>query len=254
MTPRIVNGELPTVRRSPTWLKVNGPLVYHTPMYEVVDLGRALSVESTAEQAQHADAGRNLLKEANDAAATKGWPEASAKYQTAVQEFEKGLPAVGPREYAEAILRDATATYMSGDDKAARDLFALAVRLDPQQRLVADEAVAPQLQQARTELAGARRVSLDVDVRPAGARIFVDGELRGQHVEILPVRRGHRARPPQAGQSEHHAGRDADRDQPQPDHRRRVRRGGPRRCRKERRAAGAEVFARPSADRIGAIA
>ena len=159
-------------------------VLQHTPMYEVVDLGRALSVESTAEQAQHADAGRNLLKEANDAAATKGWPEASAKYQTAVQEFEKGLPAVGPREYAEAILRDATATYMSGDDKAARDLFALAVRLDPQQRLVADEAVAPQLQQARTELAGARRVSLDVDVRPAGARIFVDGELRGQHVEV----------------------------------------------------------------------
>src|SRR5438132_8568195 len=159
-------------------------VLQHTPMYEVVDLGRALSVESTAEQAQHADAGRNLLKEANDAAATKGWPEAAAKYQSAVQEFEKGLPAVGPREYAEAVLRDATATYMSGDDKAARDLFALAVRLDPQQRLVADEAVAPQLQQARTELAGARRVSLDVDVRPAGARIFVDGELRGQHVEV----------------------------------------------------------------------
>src|SRR5437660_12701898 len=44
-------------------------VLQHTPMYEVVDLGRALSVESTAEQAQHADAGRNLLKEANDAAA-----------------------------------------------------------------------------------------------------------------------------------------------------------------------------------------
>ncbi|MFN2546317.1 MAG: PEGA domain-containing protein [Myxococcales bacterium] len=159
-------------------------VLQHTPMYSVVDLGRALRVESTAEQAQHADAGRDLLKEADDAAATRGWPEAAAKYQHAVQEFEKGLPAVGPREYAEAVLRDATATYMSGEDKAARELFALAVRLDPQQRLTADEAVAPQLQQARAELTGAKRVSLDVDVRPAGARVFVDGELRGQHVEV----------------------------------------------------------------------
>ena len=73
---------------------------------------------------------------------------------------------------------------MSGDDKTARDLFALAVRLDPKTQLVADEAVAPQLQQARAELTGAKRVSLDVDVRPAGARIFVDGELRGQHSEV----------------------------------------------------------------------
>src|SRR5436190_1823009 len=50
-------------------------VLQHTPMYEVVDLGRALSVESTAEQAQRADAGRLALKEANDAAATRGWPE-----------------------------------------------------------------------------------------------------------------------------------------------------------------------------------
>ena len=159
-------------------------VLQHTPMYEVVNLGRALSVESTAEEAQHADLGRNLLKEANDAAATKGWPEAEGKYQKAVQEFDKGLPAVGPREYAEAVLRLATATYMGGDDKAARELFALAVRLDPQQRLVSDEAVGPQLQQARAELSGTKHTSLDIDVRPAGARVFVDGQLRGQHVEV----------------------------------------------------------------------
>src|ERR1700704_3329253 len=42
-------------------------VLQHTPMYEVIDLGRALSVESTAEQALHADAGRAALKEANDA-------------------------------------------------------------------------------------------------------------------------------------------------------------------------------------------
>jgi hypothetical protein len=158
-------------------------VLQHTPMYEVVDLGRALSVESTAEQAQHADEGRRALKDANDAAASKGWPEAAAKYLKARDEFDKGLPAVGPREYAEAVLKLGTATYMSGEDKAARELFSLAVRLDPQRRLIADEAVAPQLEQARAELSGAKHCSLDVDVRPAGARVFVDGELRGQHVE-----------------------------------------------------------------------
>ena len=113
----------------------------------------------------------------------KGWPEASAKYQRALQEFDKGLPAVGPREYAEVVLRLGTATFMSGEDKAARDLMSLAVRLDPQRRLIADEAAAPQLEQARAELSGAKHCQLDVDVRPAGARIFIDGELRGQHVE-----------------------------------------------------------------------
>lgn len=159
-------------------------VLQHTPMYEVVDLGRALRVESTAEEAQHADAGRILLKDANEAAASKGWPEAAGKYQKAVAEFDKGLPAVGPKEYADAVLKLATATYMSGDDKGAQDLFALAVRLDPQQRLVADEAVAPQLAQARAALSGAKHTSLDIDVRPAGAKVYVDGELRGQHVEV----------------------------------------------------------------------
>src|SRR5260370_158806 len=144
-------------------------VLQHAAMYEVVDLGRALSVESTAEQAQRADAGRKLLKEGNDTAASRGWPEASAKYQRAVQEFEGGLPAVGPREYGDAVLRYATASFMSGEDKPARELFALAARLDPQRRLVAGEAVAPQLGAARAELTGAPPCPPDVDGRPAGA-------------------------------------------------------------------------------------
>ncbi|HUJ26086.1 MAG TPA: PEGA domain-containing protein [Myxococcales bacterium] len=158
-------------------------VLLHTPAYEVVDLGRALSVESTAEQAQHADAGRALLKEGAAAAAGKGWPEAAAKYQRAKQEFDLGLPAVGPREYADAVLRLATAEFMGGEDKPAAELFALAARLDPGRKLVADEAAAPQLEQARAGLGGARHCQLDVDVRPAGAKIYFDGELRGQHID-----------------------------------------------------------------------
>ena len=159
-------------------------VLLHTAMYEVIDLGRALSVESTVEQAQHADAGRVLVREGNNAAASKGWPEAAGKYLRAKQELDQGLPAVGPREYAEAILKLATAQYMGGEDKPAAELFALAARLDPSRKLVADEAVAPQLEQARAALGGAKRAQLDVDVRPAGAKIYVDGELRGQHVDV----------------------------------------------------------------------
>ena len=159
-------------------------VLVHTPTYEVVDLGRALSVESTAEQAQRAAEGRKLLAEGNTAAASKGWPEAAAKYQRALQEFDKGLPAVGPREYADLVLRLGTATFMSGEDKPARELFALAVRLDPEKKLAPDEAVAALVEAARAEVAGVRRASLEVEVRPAGARIFVDGDPRGTRAEL----------------------------------------------------------------------
>src|SRR5258708_10631101 len=39
-------------------------VLLHTAIYEVVDLGHALSVQSTAEQAQRADEGRHLVAEA----------------------------------------------------------------------------------------------------------------------------------------------------------------------------------------------
>ncbi len=108
-------------------------VLLHTPLYEVVDLGHALSVESTVEQAQKADEGRRLVAGGNASAAAKGWPEAAAKYQRALQDFDLGLPAVSAHEYA------------------------------------------------------TRRGFLDVDTRPAGARVQVDGEPKGPspvHAEL----------------------------------------------------------------------
>src|SRR5438270_241713 len=65
-----------------------------------------------------------------------------------------------------------------------RGLCGLAVRLDPEKKLARDESVAALVEAARAEVAGARRASLEVEVRPAGARIFVDGDPRGTRAEL----------------------------------------------------------------------
>jgi hypothetical protein len=169
-------------------------VLLHTPIYEVVDLGRALSVESTAEQAQRADEGRQLVAEGNSAASSKGWPEAAGKYQRALQAFTQGLPAVGAREYADATLRLGAADWMSGDEKAAKEAFALAARLDPRHKIdphTIEPAIEMVVATARAEAENARRGYLEIETRPAGARVQVDGESRGQtpvHIE-LPVGR-----------------------------------------------------------------
>jgi hypothetical protein len=169
-------------------------VLLHTPIYEVVDLGRALSVESTAEQALKADEGRRLVAEGNSAAASKGWPEAAGKYQRALQAFAQGLPAVGAREYADATLRLGAAEWMSGEERAAREAFALAVRLDPRQKLDAhavEPAIDVPVAAARAEADATRRGFLEIETRPAGARVQVDGESKGQtpvHAELTAGR------------------------------------------------------------------
>ncbi|HEX9579252.1 MAG TPA: PEGA domain-containing protein [Myxococcales bacterium] len=162
----------------------------HTPMYEVIDLGRALSVESTAEQGKSADEGRKLIADGNLVAVGKRWPEAAGMYEKAVRAFDKGLPAVGPLEYADALLRLGAAEWMSGDEKAARQAMQSVARLDPQQKLDArriEPGVVSVLQAARAEAAAARMGVLDVDSLPAGGRVSVDGEDKGSapiHTEL----------------------------------------------------------------------
>ena len=169
-------------------------VLLHTPVYEVVDLGHALSVESTVEQGQKADEGRRLVAEGNSAAASKGWPEAAAKYQRALQDFDQGLPAVGAHEYGDALLRLGAADWMSGDEKAAREAFALVARIDPKRRLDAravEPGIEAQMAVARAEAEAVRRGFLDVDTRPAGARVQLDGESKGPspvHAELAAGR------------------------------------------------------------------
>jgi tetratricopeptide (TPR) repeat protein len=161
-----------------------------TPMYEVVDLGRILSVESTSEQASRADEGRKLVSEANLAALSKGWREAAGIYEKALQALERGLPAVEPPEYADALLRLGAAQWMSGEEKTAKSTLRAAARLDPQRKLDVqriEPGMAPLLQAARAEAESAQHGALDVDSRPPGARVTVDGEVKGNspiHAEV----------------------------------------------------------------------
>ncbi len=153
-----------------------------TAQYEVVDLGKALSVESSPEQATRAEEGRKLLAEANASFGARAYGDAEGEYQSAIKALEKGIGAVKPREYAEAWLRLAATQHLAGDEKAARESFAAVARLDPQSKLqghdIDDSADLP-LQAARADLEAAPNGVLELESRPAGARVVVDGDPKG---------------------------------------------------------------------------
>lgn len=178
LIPMDENARAPTTRVAQSVEEV----LLRAPVYEVVDLGRALSVDATAEQAARADQGRQLVAQGNAAAAAQSWSGAAARYAQAQQAFDGSLPAVGAREYADAVLRLGAARLLDGDEVAARDAFALVARLDPRQALDAralGPSVESQLQAARALADAQRRGTLLVATRPAGARVLVDGEPRG---------------------------------------------------------------------------
>jgi tetratricopeptide (TPR) repeat protein len=150
--------------------------------YEVVDLGKALSVESSPEQATRAEEGHKLLADANTSFGARAYGDAEGKYKAAIKALEKGIGAVKPRDYAEAWLRLAATQHLAGDEKSARESFAAVARLDPQSKLqghdVDDSADLP-LQAARADLEAAPNGVLELESRPAGARVVVDGDAKG---------------------------------------------------------------------------
>lgn len=158
-----------------------------SPQYEVVDLGKALSVESSPEQATRAEEGRKLLAEANTSFGARAYGDAEAKYRTAIKALEKGIGAVTPRDYAEAWLRLAATQHLAGDEKSARESFAAVARLDPTGKLqghdVDDSADLP-LQAAHADAEAAANGVLELESRPSGARVVVDGEAKG----VAPMR------------------------------------------------------------------
>ena len=161
-----------------------------TAHYEVVDLGKALSVESSPEHAALAAEGRKLVAEGNTAFASRNYAEAAGKYKAGIKALEKGLAGVTASEYAEAWLRLAASQHLLGDSKSARDSFAAVARFDPQQKLQArtiDDSVELPLQGARADVEAAPAGIVEVESRPAGANVIVDGQARGQAPMRLEV-------------------------------------------------------------------
>ena len=163
------------------------------PQYEVVDLGKALSVESSPEQATRAEEGRKLLAEANTSFGARAYGDAEGKYKSAIKALEKGIGAVKPHDYAEAWLRLATTQHLAGDEKSARESFAAVARLDPQSKLqghdIDDSADLP-LQAARADAEAAPNGVLELESRPAGARVVMDGDAKGSAPLRLEIAAG----------------------------------------------------------------
>ena len=152
------------------------------PQYEVVDLGRALKADAAPEQARHAAEGRKLVSEANLYLTGRSYAEAVGTYKQGLRELEKGLPALEGREYAEAWARLAAAQALAGDDAAARASFVNAARHDPEAKIVArsiDPSAEARLAGGRADVEALPSGVLEVESRPGGAKVIVDGEAKG---------------------------------------------------------------------------
>ena len=152
------------------------------PQYEVVDLGRALKSDAAPEQARHAAEGRKLVAEANLLLAARGYADAVGTYKQALKELEKGLPALEGREYADVWARLAAAQALSGDDKASRVSFVNAARHDPEGKLTVrsiDTSAEARLAGGRADVEALPSGVLEVESRPGGAKVMVDGEAKG---------------------------------------------------------------------------
>jgi hypothetical protein len=153
--------------------------------YEVVDLAKALASDAEPLQEQKAAEGRKLVAEAGQSFAAHAYAEAVAKYKLALRALTPGLAAVEPHEIAELFLRLAAAEQLTGESKeikSARDAYVTAALLDPQLKLQAasvDPIAEQPLLLARNDLEQIPIGKLELETRPTGARVIIDGQPQG---------------------------------------------------------------------------
>ena len=199
LVPLDEKARAPTARVAQALEQLQGSLA----QYEVVDLGRALKADAAPEQATKAAEGRRLLAEGNLLLAGRGYDDAAGKYKAAIKALEKGLPALEAREYAEAWARLGAAQALSGDDKASRVAFINAARHDPESKLqprAIDTSADNRLAGGRADVEALPAGVLEVESRPGGARVLVDGEAKGSTPMRLELQSGkHLVRVERAG-------------------------------------------------------
>ena len=155
--------------------------------YDLVDLAKALASDAEPAQEAKASEGRSLLAEARRFFENRRYIEAVPKFKAALKALNAGLAGVEAPEIAGAILHLATAQHLAGDQKGARESFLAAALLDPQQKLIArsaDPSAEGPLKLARAELESVPIGALEVQTRPSGARVIIDGQPHG----TAPVR------------------------------------------------------------------
>ncbi|MBS2020899.1 MAG: PEGA domain-containing protein [Deltaproteobacteria bacterium] len=150
--------------------------------YDVVDLAKALAADAQPDQVAKAQQGRQKEAEGHEAFGARKFPEAALRYKEAINFFARGLADSDAREQAELWLRQGCAQMLAGDSKSAKDAFMQAALLDPlnkvSPRSIDPVAEGPMLG-ARADLEAAGTGTLEVDPRPAGAKVIVDGQFKG---------------------------------------------------------------------------
>ena len=172
---------------------VEGQLA-QVPRYEMIDLSRALAVDATPDELLRAGEGRRSIAAANELFVAHRYAQAVQKLREGTKQLERGLPALDPRELAEAYVRLGAAQARNGDAKGAGEAFTQAALFDPQGKVDAhaiDPAAEASFAAARADQEQSPTGMLEVDPRPGGARVFIDGQPEGQAPVRMEVAAGH---------------------------------------------------------------
>lgn len=152
------------------------------PRLEMKTLDARLADFAQAVPQQEIDAGRARLKRAQKALQRHDLATAMAEAESAMETLSRLLPYIRKQELADAmVVLSAAQLEAERVREAKRTLTRLLVwrddyKIDPEHQTPRLLAL---LEQARQEVARARRGSIEIDSVPRAAQVFVDGRYRG---------------------------------------------------------------------------
>jgi hypothetical protein len=153
--------------------------------YEAVDIAKALAIDAEPAVEEKAALGRRQITEGTQQLAAHNYADAVVRYKAGIRGLSGGLAALDAREMASAYLHLAAAQQLSGDPKEARlarEAYLTTALLDPQQKVLAS-SVDPIAEQplliARNDLEQIPIGKLQIETRPAGAHVIIDGQPQG---------------------------------------------------------------------------
>jgi len=152
--------------------------------YEAVDIAKALAIDAEPAVEEKASLGRRQMVEGNQQFYAHNYVEAVVRYKAGIRGLSGGLAALDAREMASAYLHLAAAQQLSGDPKEARfarEAYLTTALLDPQQKVLAisvDPVAEQPLLIARNDLEQIPIGTLQIETRPAGARVIIDGQTQ----------------------------------------------------------------------------
>lgn len=132
-----------------------------------------------------------LLKEGQTLHRDGKWAEAAGKLGAARAEYEKLAPFVEPGEWTECLAWHGAAQLLAGEQEKAEKTFTELAVFDGRYeigKLKLSKEVAKLFVTVRDEAVSGGRGTIQITSRPSGARVFVDGVMRGYaplHVDKL---------------------------------------------------------------------